>query len=135
MIHKRVLKQTESDAVYVLVKNGSSGALANGDVVIWDATDDDGISVDTIATAESTLIAGVICESIAVGAYGRMQVYGYHSAVKIDGGTTDVAANAVIGSGNVANYAYTATAVGAVLGVALEAVASKTTGKAFIRCM
>lgn len=135
MISKRVVKRSENDAVYVLVKNGSAASMANGDVVIWDATDDDGITVDTIATAESPLIAGVITEDIAVGGYGRMQVYGYHSAVKIDGGTTDVAANAVIGSGGTAKYAYTATAVGAVLGVALEAVATATTGKAFIRCM
>lgn len=135
MIIQRVHPETEPEAVFIRVKNSSAGSLANGDVVIWDATDDDGVGVDTIATAESTLVAGVICEDIAVGAYGKMQVYGYHSAVKIDGGTTDVAANAVIGSGGTAKYAYTATAIGAQLGVSLAAVATATTGKAFIKCL
>lgn len=127
--------ETEPESIFIRVKNGSSAALANGDVVIWDATDDDGVTVDTIATAESPLVAGVICEDIAVGAYGKMQVYGYHSAVKIDGGTTDVAANAVIGTGGTAKYAYTNTSVGGVLGVALAAVSTATTGKAFIKVM
>ena len=127
--------ETEPESIFIRVKNGSAGSLANGDVVIWDATDDDGVSVDTIATAESPLVAGVICEDIAVGAYGKMQIYGYHAAVKIDGGTTDVAAKAVLGTGGTAKYAYTNTAVGGVLGVALAAVSTATTGQAFIKCL
>lgn len=130
-----MVPSTEADGVYVRVKNSSAQALVSGDVVVWDSTDDDGISVDVTTSADSKLIAGVIVESIAIGEYGRMQIWGYHSAVKVDGGTTDVAAGALVGSGGAAGYAYTTTTLGAVLGVMLEAEDSLGTAKVFIKCM
>lgn len=130
-----MVPSTEADGVYVRVKNGSAQALVNGDVVVWDSTDDDGISVDVTTSADSKLIAGVIVESIPVGEYGKMQIWGYHSAVKVDGGTTDVADGALVGSGSAAGYAYTTTTLGAVLGVMLEAEATQGTAKVFIKCM
>lgn len=135
MFIRRLVPSTEADGVYVRVKNGSAQALANGDVVIWDATDDDGITVDVTTSAGSKLVAGVIVDSIAIGGYGRMQVWGYHPAVKVDGGTTDVADAALIGTGEPAGYAYTTTTLGTVLGVMLEAKASQGTAKVFIKCM
>lgn len=130
-----MVPSTEADGVYVRVKNGSAQALANGDVVVWDSTEKDGISVNVTTSADSKLIAGVILESIAVGEYGKMQIWGYHSAVKVDGGTTNVADGALVGSGGAAGYAYTTTTLGAVLGVMLEAEEAQGTAKVFIKCM
>lgn len=135
MYIRKMVPSSEPDAILVRVKNGSGGALANGDVVIWDATADDGITVTTTATAGSNAVAGVIVDSIADGEYGRMQIYGYHSAVKVDGGTTDVAADTLIGTGGTAKYAYTTTGVGTVLGRTLAAATSATTAKVFVKCL
>jgi len=71
------------------VKNSySTASLTNGQVVIWDwTTDGDGVGV-TKATATENVAggidaAGVAAETIAAGAYGLLQVYGYHSAVRV----------------------------------------------------
>lgn len=135
MLLREAVPADSQDAVYVRVKNNSGSTLTNGDVVIWDPTDNDGISVTTTTTASSTRVAGVIAETIPAGGYGKMQVYGYHPAVKVDGGTTDVAANSVLGTGSAARYAFTTTTAGATLGVALEAVTTLGTGKVFIKCL
>lgn len=135
MLIRKMVPRDEAEGVFIRVKNGSGGALANGDVVIWDATADDGITVGTTASAGSKYVAGVIVDTIADGEYGRMQVYGYHSAVKVDGGTTDVSEADLLGTGGTAKYAYTTSTLGTVLGVALAAVATATTGKVFIKCM
>lgn len=132
-MNRTCMPATQADGMFLRVKNGSSGTLVNGDIVIWDATDDDGISVDTATAVNNVLVAGVMCETVAAGAYGKMQVFGLHTAVKLDGGTTDIADSAVIGTGAVAGYGEAATAVGAVVGVALQAVTTKTTGKVFIK--
>jgi len=109
-------------------------ALVAGDVVVWDPTAKDGISVNTTTTADSPYIAGVIVEAIDAGKYGKMQVSGFCPTVKIDGGTTDVAADAILATSAVAGYAYTATGTaGTILGHAPTAVASKTTGAAYIK--
>lgn len=131
----RAVPNDGTDAVYVRVKNNSSTTLTNGDVVVWDTTDNDGISVTTTNTPGNARVAGVIAETIPAGGYGAMQVYGFHPAVKVDGGTTDVPANAVLGTGSAHGYAFTTSTVGAVLGIALEAVTTQGTGKVFIRCM
>lgn len=135
MFIRNTVPSNEASGVYVRVRNGSAQALANGDVVIWDVTDDDGISVDVAAAADSKLVAGVICEDIAIGGYGKMQIWGYHGAVKVDGGTTDVADASLLGTSAVAGYAVATTTTGAVLGVLLAAQTEKATSKVFIRCM
>jgi len=135
MLIQRMVPKDAPEGIYVRVKNGSSGALANGDVVIWDTTAGDGITVNTTATAGSKYVAGVIIDSIAAGDYGRMQIYGYHPAVKVDGGTTDVAQGDLLGTGGMAKYAFTTTTTGTVLGVALAGVTTVSTGKVFIKCM
>jgi hypothetical protein len=74
--------------VFVVVYNSySTAAVSNGQGVIWDfATDADGVGI-TRPTARATnagmAAAGIIAETIASGARGLMQVYGYHSAVRM----------------------------------------------------
>jgi len=132
MGYRELVPHGEPDICTVQVK--AVVALAAGDVVIWDPTAIDGVSVNTTTDADSKYVAGVIIETIAAGAYGRMQVSGLHTAVKIDGGTTDVAAASLLSTSAVAGYANTATGtVGTILGHAPVAVTTKTTGKCYIK--
>ncbi len=87
MLFQRI-NRSDPERVFVSVYNSySTAAMSNGQGVIWDfATDADGLGV-TRPTARATnagfAAAGVIAEAIAAGAYGLMQVYGYHSAVRV----------------------------------------------------
>ena len=42
-------------------------------------------------------MAGIVADSIAVGAYGLIQTYGYHSAVRMRQDTASAAANVAAG--------------------------------------
>jgi hypothetical protein len=60
-------------------------------------TDIDGVGMEKPAARGANgvgpaAIAGVVAESIAAGAYGLVQVYGYHSAVRIKSSTTNTGA-------------------------------------------
>ena len=82
------INRSDPERLFITVYNSySTATMTNGQAVIWDfATDHDGVSV-TRPTARATnagmAAAGIICESILAGAYGLMQVYGYHSAVRM----------------------------------------------------
>lgn len=82
------INRSDPERVFLSVYNSySTATVTNGQGVIWDfATDADGVSI-TRPTARATnagiAAAGVIAESIAAGAYGLMQVYGYHSATRV----------------------------------------------------
>ena len=86
MIFQRI-NRSDPEKVFVIAKNSyNSGALANGYAVAWDfITDKDGVGV-TLPLARATnggfAFAGVAAEAIAAGAYGLIQVYGYHSATR-----------------------------------------------------
>ena len=88
MLFQRI-NRSDPERIFVVVKNSySSATLTNGQAVTWDwTTDANGVSVSIpTATADvcgGTDAAGVIAESIAHGAYGLCQVYGYHSAAKV----------------------------------------------------
>lgn len=87
MLFQRI-NRSDPERVFVSVYNSySTAAMSNGQGVIWDfATDADGVGV-TRPTARATnagvAAAGIIAEAIASGAYGLMQVYGYHSATRV----------------------------------------------------
>ncbi len=88
MIFQRI-NRSNPEKIFVVVYNSySTAAITVGQGVIWDfATDADGVSV-TRPTARATnagfAAAGVVADaSIAAGAYGLLQVYGYHSAVRM----------------------------------------------------
>lgn len=82
------VNRTDPEKAFVAVYNSySTASVTNGQAVIWDfATDADGVGI-TRPTARATnaglAAAGIIAETIASGAYGLCQVYGYHSAVRM----------------------------------------------------
>jgi hypothetical protein len=99
MIFQRI-NRSDPEKIFIIAYNSySTASLSNGQAVIWDfATDADGVGV-TRPTARATnaggAIAGVAAETIAAGSYGLLQVYGYHSAVRVrsfTGGTPAIAA-------------------------------------------
>ena len=94
------INRTDPEKVFISVYNSySTAAITNGQAVNWDfITDADGVGV-TIPLARATNAgfagAGVVASaSIASGDYGLVQVYGYHSAVRVrsvTGGTPAIA--------------------------------------------
>lgn len=83
------INRSSPEKIFVVVYNSfATAAITVGQGVIWDfAGDADGVGV-TRPTARATnagfAAAGVVAEtSIAPGGYGLIQVYGYHSAVRV----------------------------------------------------
>ena len=147
-----VMRRTDAERLFIVVYNTyTTATLTNGQGVIWDfATDKDGLGV-TRPTARATNAgmagAGIIAESIASGGYGLMQVYGYHSAVRmrtVTGGTPAIVGGrplVINVAGSVFCLESVSTASTAVLtfpmGFSLSATAGFTTAAqaAFIRAM
>lgn len=98
MLFQRINRSNPEKIFIVAYNSYSTAALTNGQAVNWDfITDCDGVGV-TMPLARATnggvAIAGVAAETIAAGAYGLIQVYGYHSAVRVrsvTGSGTDIA--------------------------------------------
>jgi len=152
MLFQRI-NRNNPEKVFVVVYNSfSSAAITVGQGVIWDfATDADGVSVtrpSARATNAGTAAAGVVADaSIAAGAYGLLQVYGYHSSVRVrtvTGGTPAVAAGrplAINVAGSVFCLESMSTASTAVIvfpmGFAIGATAGFTTAAraAFVKAM
>ena len=93
MLFQRI-NRTNPEKVFIVAKNSySTASLTNGQAVIWDwTTDVDGVGV-TLAIATENVsagqdVAGIATETIASGDYGLLQVYGYHSAVRVRTMTT-----------------------------------------------
>lgn len=87
MLFQRV-NRSDPEKIFIVVKNSySTASLTNGQAVEWDyVTDVDGVGVTkpaAIATSGGFAIAGIAAETIAAGSYGLIQVYGYHSAVRV----------------------------------------------------
>lgn len=88
MLFQRV-NRSSPEKIFIVAKNSySTASLSNGQAVIWDwTTDADGVGV-TLATATNNVsagqdVAGIAAATIAAGDYGLIQVYGYHSAVRV----------------------------------------------------
>jgi len=87
MLFKRI-NRSDPEKVFIVVYNSyDTAALTNGQAVQWDfGTDVNGVGV-TIPTARATnrgfATAGIVAETIAINDYGLLQVYGYHSAVRV----------------------------------------------------
>ncbi|HYB96809.1 MAG TPA: hypothetical protein VEC39_17685 [Vicinamibacterales bacterium] len=146
------VNRTGPEKVFIAVMNSySTASLTNGQAVIWDfATDADGVSV-TRPTARATnagmAAAGIVAETIVAGDYGLLQVYGYHSAVRmrtVTGGTPAIVAGrplVINVAGSVFCLESVSTASTAILtfpiGFALGATSGFTTATkaAFIRAM
>lgn len=90
MLFKRI-SRTDPERVFIVAKNGyAAAALTNGQPVQWDMSAADGVTVDISGAAFKRMaaFAGIVAETIAIGGYGLVQVYGYHSAVIVDSSTT-----------------------------------------------
>lgn len=90
MLHQRI-KRSDPERVFIVVKNGyDTASLTNGQCVMWDLSDADGVNVTKCSTAlkRQSAFAGIVAETIVSGAYGLLQVYGYHGAVRVDSSTT-----------------------------------------------
>lgn len=88
MLFQRINRSSPEKIFVVALNSYSTAAITNGQGVNWDfITDCDGVSV-TIPLARATnqghAAAGVVASaSIAAGEYGLIQVYGYHSAIRV----------------------------------------------------
>ncbi len=87
MLFQRV-NRSDPEKVFVTVYNSySTATITNGQGINWDfVTDADGLGVTmplARATNAGVAAAGVVAESIAAGAYGLVQVYGYHAATRV----------------------------------------------------
>ena len=146
------VNRTGPEKVFIAAYNSySTASMTNGQAAMWDfPTDADGVGI-TRPTARATnagmATAGIVAETIAAGDYGLVQIYGYHSAVRmrtVTGGTPAIVAGrplVVNVAGSVFCLESVATASTSVLtfpiGFSLGATAGWTTAAraAFIRAM
>lgn len=84
MLMQRI-NRSNPEKVFITVMNSySTASLTDGQVVQWDhQTDADGVSVTLPTAGAGYDCAGVVADTIAAGDYGLIQVYGYHSAVRV----------------------------------------------------
>jgi len=90
MLFQRI-KRADPERVFAVISNGyDTASLTNGQAVMWDLSDADGVSVTKCSTAlkRQSAFAGIVAETITSGSYGLMQIYGYHGAVRVDASTT-----------------------------------------------
>jgi hypothetical protein len=97
------INQATAEKVFILAYNSyGTAALTNGQAVAWDyVTDADGLGVTmppARAVSAGLAAAGIVASaSIKAGEYGLIQVYGYHSAVRVRQDTASAAANVATG--------------------------------------
>ena len=155
MLFQRI-NRSDPEKVFVVVMNSwSTATLTNGQAVRWDYTTD--LTGKTVTkptdnvVSHGASIAGIAAESIAHNAYGLIQVYGYHSAVRVRtisttgegaNGWVAVAAGTPLVQAVTANFCLEAKVIGATnnlhpCGFALAAQALFTTAAiaAFIKCL
>lgn len=80
------INQNNPERIFIAAYNSYAAAsLTNGQCVRWDyTTDKDGVGVERCAGEnDGFAVAGVVAETIAAGAYGLIQIYGYHSAIRV----------------------------------------------------
>ena len=115
------LRRTDPPTITMQVCNtsGTGVTLAAGDVVVWDISTDAnfGVDVTTTTTADIAYVAGVIDQTIAYNAYGRMIVYGYCSHVHVAGTVT---AGDNIGTSTTAGKGATTTTANVTYATAME---------------
>lgn len=147
MLFQRI-SRSNPEKIFIVAKNSyATASMTNGQAAIWDyATDADGVGVTLPAAGtaneaghQGVAFAGIAAETIAAGAYGLYQVYGYHSSVRVrtvTGGAPAIAAGTALTCVNAIfalesfNVAATSTATVANpqwVGFALAAQASFTT--------
>ena len=101
--------------VTIECKNTSGGALARGDVVVWDTTSNstaDVISVTTTTSGNDVNVIGMVYDqSIAANAIGQVQIWGPTRHLKVDG-NTDIAIGDMLSTFTTAKIAQKSTTGG-----------------------
>jgi hypothetical protein len=111
MLFQRIGRTDPEKIFGVFYNSYSTASLTNGQPAIIDyATDADGKGVTKPTDGSKAggghfgmAIAGIAAETIAAGAYGLLQLYGYHSAVRVrtlTGGAPAIAAGTALASIN-----------------------------------
>lgn len=127
---------------FLFVENVDTVARAAGDVVAQSLANGVWYEVDEAVTATLEYMAGVCMGAIpASGGRGWIQVYGYHSAIRVEG-TSAVAIGESLKMVNAQDYVVKDTAVGTVasypdkyiVALAAQAVADVVAIAGFIRC-
>jgi len=136
------INREDPEKVFILVKNGyTTASLTAGQVACYSTVAGDGKTVTVPATANLALIAGVVADpTIAFGAYGLVQCYGYNADALVSG-DTDVAAGEKLSAKNgVFNFIKAAGTLVAGESSVANALVAYTTATAaakavFLRCM
>lgn len=83
------VNRSDPEKVFIQVKNGySTASLTVGQLACLSTTVADGITVTRPATANLALLKGIVTDaSIAYGAYGEAQCYGYNNVALVSGDT------------------------------------------------
>lgn len=103
---------------YVEMKNTSGGELVAGDVVTFKAVAA-GDEFTTTTNQGDDFVLGMVIETIANNAYGKVQTLGKTTLLKVDG-TTDIAIGDYLGVSNVAKIAMKAASGDMAFAIALE---------------
>ena len=107
---------------FIQMKNTSGGQLDQGDLVTLKAVAA-GNEVTTTTTQGDDLVFGMVDETIADAATGRVQITGKTTVLKVDG-TTDIAIGDFIGTFTTAKIGQQAVAGDMAIAIALEAYAT-----------
>jgi hypothetical protein len=86
-----ILKMRPADGDKEFMYVYASTALVNGDVVIFDHSSTNQPRVTTTTEENDPAVAGVAIQTITAATHGWIQTWGYHSAVKLDGSTVNIA--------------------------------------------
>lgn len=124
---------------FMKVRNTSASAMAIGDVVRWDTTDADGISVADSVAAQP--VAGIVTQVVADDGYVIIQTKGINSTIITNDGTDIVVGDLLVPGAKVAVPKIGANAesdllAGLVFGVALvaETGTSCAAGTVILNC-
>lgn len=145
MLFKRV-SRAQAETVFMVVKNVAGSTLTAGYACVFDVSASvDGVRVTQASTTDVQSFAGVADSSIADGAYGLIQVYGYRASAYIYSSTGSSAAGDILqpvgASWGLTPVGVTNPAPSKSYGFLCEAVAGSsssrynTTAKAFIRAL
>lgn len=103
----------------VEMQNTSGGTVSQGGIVTFKSVAS-GIEVTTTTTLGDNKVFGMALESIANNGYGKIQILGYTTLLKVNG-TVDIAIGDYISCFSVAGIGYKAIAGETAIAIALEA--------------
>lgn len=119
-------QREDDDAVFTVVRNVSGAAFVSGDACVWDVgASVDGVRVTAAAAATLALFRGIVAESIADSAYGKVQIHGYFSTANVSNDTSNaiVAGSVLIASTDDTVLVYGAAGTGGLSGFVYAAEA------------